>query len=78
MTAEEKAVETANESAVVEAPAVETAVTEAPGTVASKGKAPGRKLSAEELIRSFEEGQLKSDLPEIYVGDTVRVGVRIR
>lgn len=78
MTAEEKAVEAANESAVVEAPAVETAVTEAPGTVASKGKAPGRKLSAEELIRSFEEGQLKSDLPEIYVGDTVRVGVRIR
>jgi large subunit ribosomal protein L19 len=78
MTAEEKAVETANESAVVEAPAVETAVTEAPGTGASKGKAPGRKLSAEELIRSFEEGQLKSDLPEIYVGDTVRVGVRIR
>ena len=78
MTAEEKAVETANESAVVEAPAVKTAVTEAPGTVASKGKAPGRKLSAEELIRSFEEGQLKSDLPEIYVGDTVRVGVRIR
>ena len=78
MTAEEKAVETANESAVVEAPAVKTAVTEAPGTVASKGKTPGRKLSAEELIRSFEEGQLKSDLPEIYVGDTVRVGVRIR
>lgn len=78
MTAEEKAVEAANESAVVEAPAVETAVTEAPGTVASKGKAPGRKLSAEELIRSFEEGQLKIDLPEIYVGDTVRVGVRIR
>ncbi|MFZ4805149.1 MAG: 50S ribosomal protein L19 [Synechococcus lacustris] len=68
MTAEEKAVENANESAVVEAPAVETAVT----------KAPGRKLSAEELIRSFEEGQLKSDLPEIYVGDTVKVGVRIR
>ncbi|MEN9878376.1 MAG: ribosomal protein [Cyanobacteriota bacterium] len=78
MTAEEKAVETANESAVVEAPAVETAVTEAPGATASQGKAPGRKLSAEELIRSFEEGQLKSDLPEIYVGDTVRVGVRIR
>lgn len=31
-----------------------------------------------QLIRSIEEEQLKSDLPEIYVGDTVKVGVRIR
>ena len=36
-----------------------------------------RKLSAEELIKGFERAQLKSELPEIYVGDTVRVGVRI-
>jgi large subunit ribosomal protein L19 len=35
------------------------------------------KLSAEDLIREFEAAQLKSELPEIYVGDTVRVGVRI-
>lgn len=35
------------------------------------------KLSAYELVRAFESEQLKSDLPEIYVGDTVRVGVRI-
>jgi len=35
------------------------------------------RLSAQELIRAFEAGQLKSDLPEIYVGDTVKVGVRI-
>jgi len=34
--------------------------------------------SARELMDCFEAGQLKSDLPEIYVGDTVRVGVRIR
>ena len=34
-------------------------------------------LSAEELIQGFESAQLKSKLPEIYVGDTVRVGVRI-
>ena len=34
-------------------------------------------LSAEELIHGFEAAQLKSKLPEIYVGDTVRVGVRI-
>lgn len=36
------------------------------------------KLSARALIDAFEAGQLKSDLPEIYVGDTVKVGVRIR
>jgi large subunit ribosomal protein L19 len=36
------------------------------------------KLSAQDLIRAFEAEQLKSDLPEIYVGDTVKVGVRIR
>lgn len=35
------------------------------------------KLSAEDLIREFEAAQLKAELPEIYVGDTVRVGVRI-
>ena len=36
------------------------------------------RLSASELIAAFEAEQLKSDLPEIYVGDTVQVGVRIR
>lgn len=36
------------------------------------------KVKAEEIIRSLEAEQLKSDLPAIYVGDTVRVGVRIR
>ena len=35
------------------------------------------KMSASALLREFEDAQLKSDLPEIYVGDTVRVGVRI-
>lgn len=35
-------------------------------------------MNAEEIIRSIEAEQLKSDLPEIYVGDTVRVGVRIQ
>lgn len=40
-------------------------------------KATMGKLSAQDLIRAFEADQLKSDLPEIYVGDTVRVGVRI-
>ena len=35
-------------------------------------------MNAEEIIRSIEAEQLKSDVPEIYVGDTVRVGVRIQ
>ena len=35
-------------------------------------------MNAQEIIRSLEAEQLKSDLPQIYVGDTVRVGVRIQ
>jgi large subunit ribosomal protein L19 len=61
--------------ATPEAPAA-TAVQEKPAQ-ASATVTTG-KLSAYELIRSFEAEQLKSDLPEIYVGDTVKVGVRIR
>ena len=63
--------------------AADTTVTEestetASETVATKADAaPAQKLSAEALIRAFENEQQKSDLPEIYVGDTVRVGVRI-
>ena len=34
-------------------------------------------LSASNIIKEFENGQLKKDLPEIYVGDTVKVGVKI-
>ena len=34
-------------------------------------------LSASHLIREFENEQLKKELPEIYVGDTVKVGVKI-
>ena len=36
-----------------------------------------KKLSPAEIIKSFEEAQQNKKLPEIYVGDTVRVGVRI-
>ena len=35
------------------------------------------RLSAANLINSFENEQLKKELPEIYVGDTVKVGVKI-
>ena len=34
-------------------------------------------LSASNLIQEFEDEQLKKELPEIYVGDTVKVGVKI-
>ena len=34
-------------------------------------------LSAFNLITAFEDEQLKKELPEIYVGDTVKVGVKI-
>ena len=35
-------------------------------------------MNAEEIIRSIEAEYLKTDLPAIHVGDTVRVGVRIQ
>ena len=62
------------DSVAAEAPAA-TAVAEKP---AAAPAATTGKLSAQDLIRAFEAEQLKSDLPEIYVGDTVKVGVRIR
>jgi large subunit ribosomal protein L19 len=51
-----------------------TAVQEKPAAT----KVKTGKLSAQELIRAFEAEQLKDELPDIYVGDTVKVGVRIR
>ncbi len=35
------------------------------------------RLSSSNLINDFENEQLKKELPEIYVGDTVKVGVKI-
>ena len=35
-------------------------------------------MNAQAIIRSIEEEQFKSDLPTIYVGDTIRVGVVIQ
>ncbi|HGY5559980.1 MAG TPA: 50S ribosomal protein L19, partial [Prochlorococcus sp.] len=58
----------------------EATKTEAASTVVTNVTAKSAqkvKLSADALIREFEASQLKSDLNEIYVGDTVRVGVRI-
>ena len=42
--------------------------------VASKSK---KFFSASNLIAEFENEQLKKELPDIYVGDTVKVGVKI-
>ena len=36
-----------------------------------------KSLSLSNLINEFENEQLKKQLPEIYVGDTVKVGVKI-
>lgn len=35
-------------------------------------------MNAQEIIRSIEAEQLKSNLPAIYVGDTIKVGVIIQ
>jgi large subunit ribosomal protein L19 len=35
-------------------------------------------MHAQEIIRSIEAEQLKTNLPEIHVGDTVKVGVIIQ
>ena len=49
---------------------------ESPKTAAPAAKKAAR-LKPAELIREFEQAQQKTNLPDIYVGDTVRVGVRI-
>ncbi len=36
-----------------------------------------KNISVSNLIEEFESEQLKKELPEIYVGDTVKVGVKI-
>ena len=36
-----------------------------------------KNISFSNLIEEFENEQLKKELPEIYVGDTVKVGVKI-
>ena len=64
----------ASETAVAAAP---EPASEANAARAAVKVTTGRR-SARELLDAFEAEQLKADLPEIYVGDTVKVGVRIR
>jgi len=35
-------------------------------------------MNVQQIIRDIEAEQLKTDLPKIYVGDTVKVGVKIK
>ncbi len=35
-------------------------------------------MNTQEVIREIEREFIRDDLPDIYIGDTVRVGVRIR
>lgn len=35
-------------------------------------------MHAQEIIRSLEQEQMKTNLPEIHIGDTVKVGVVIQ
>jgi large subunit ribosomal protein L19 len=67
------AVDAAPEAAQPSATEAAGASSPSPAVAVSTGK-----VCAADLIRAFEAAQLKSDLPEIYVGDTVKVGVRIR
>ena len=36
-----------------------------------------QQINSYDLLTDFEDSQLKKELPEIYVGDTVKVGVKI-
>ena len=68
--------ETSSTEETTEVATSDVAVAEAPAK--AKSAAPSVKLSAQQLIHEFEAAQKKSELPDIYVGDTVKVGVRIR
>ena len=67
---QEKELETATKADA----SVDVAVQEKEKNTVSETK---QTLSASNLIKEFENEQLKKELPEIYVGDTVKVGVKI-
>ena len=75
------AAETAAETTELDPSSAESTGAEsgtAAGAAPAAASARAGRMSASELIKAFEAEQLKSDLPEIFVGDTVKVGVRIR
>ncbi len=54
-----------------------TALEEMSDTASLTKNSNASKLSPQDLIKEFEASQQKKKLPEVYVGDTVKVGVRI-
>jgi large subunit ribosomal protein L19 len=70
--------ESTSETASAAAGVMASVSTDSSDVSATAGTSNGKKLTPHDLLRAFEQSQLKSDLPEIYVGDTIRVGVRIR
>ncbi len=52
----------------------DVAVEQKGGDLVSETK---KTISVSNLIEEFENEQLKKQLPDIYVGDTVKVGVKI-
>ena len=62
------------ETAIKAEASVDVAVEQKEKNMVSETK---QTLSASNLIKEFENEQLKKELPEIYVGDTVKVGVKI-
>ena len=62
------------ETAIKAGPSVDAAVEQKEKNMVSETI---QTLSASNIIKEFENGQLKKELPEIYVGDTVKVGVKI-
>ena len=57
----------------IDEPTDEKVETEANNVVSEATK----NISCYSVIKEFESEQVKKELPEIYVGDTVKVGVRI-
>ncbi len=56
----------------------ESDVDSSPDVISNESKTEMEKtINSQNLIHEFEESQLKKELPEIYVGDTVKVGVKI-
>jgi large subunit ribosomal protein L19 len=68
----------ATDSSATEGAATAVATPAAGESAAAPSRVTTGRRSASELLQAFEAAQLKADLPRIYVGDTVRVGVRIR
>jgi large subunit ribosomal protein L19 len=79
MAADSKDINQEDSQIATGAAEVETAASEKTSVAVAEKPATG-KLSASELMRAFEDEQIAKqakELPQIYVGDTVRVGVRI-